>query len=340
MGWKGDWRKREVEKAKGRERERESFFSFSLCHVDHLGLGRVLLDRCNNSSVYLTTCQLWEGVYARSDPFDLIASGNFHFVNEDFLGEASPPEDPISGPVSGSVLSHSMFLILCNPMDCSLPGFSVPGAQEYWSRLPIPTPRLPGRASSLLFWLVLLVSLTLICSRVLLWTDGNHRAFLPHVLSWNWGGGATRPFFPGLLLHFSVCCYSATPGSLLPSWIYSEKWVQVCSITHTRLQAKSSPDLSRQASLCSTHGTVRCQPSPFLQDTLHSAWSSLAAAHAPPSDKRKAGNSDHSSLPRLLIGARKNVRVGGWLSVIVWVLSIREPRGKVSAPFNTESQCL
>ena len=79
MGWKRDWRKRAVEKAKGREREREreSFFSFSLCHVDHLGLGQVLLDRCNNSSVYLTTCQLWEGVYAHSDPFDLIAYGNF-----------------------------------------------------------------------------------------------------------------------------------------------------------------------------------------------------------------------------------------------------------------------
>ena len=60
----------------------------------------------------------------------------------------------------------------------------------------------------------------------------------------------------------------------------------------------------------------------------------------PSPDKHKAGNSDHSSLPRLLIGARKNVRVGGWLSVVVWVLFIRKPRGKVSAPFNTESQCL
>ena len=58
----------------------------------------------------------------------------------------------------------------------------------------------------------------------------------------------------------------------------------------------------------------------LVQDALHSAWSSLAAAHAPPPDKHKAGNSDHSSLPRLLIGARKNVRVGGWLSVVVWVL--------------------
>ena len=201
--------------------------------MDHLGLGQVVLDRGNNSSVYLTTCQLWERVYAHSDPFDLSASGNFCWCNVLYmmvsclsqpgplcqlgLREASPPVDPISGPLSGSVLSHSMFLILCNPMDCSPPGSSVPGTQEYWSRLPFPTPQLPGRVSGHFFWLVLLVSLSLICSIVLLWTDGNHWAFLPHILSWTWGGGATRLFFPGLLLHFSVCCYSATPGSLLPS---------------------------------------------------------------------------------------------------------------------------
>ena len=140
------------------------------------------------------------------------------------------------------------------------------------------------------------------------------------------------------LLSVLLQCYSRKPFAFINlQWEVS---TSLCSITHTRLQAKSSPELSRQASLCSTHGTVRCQPSPFLQDALHSAWSSLAAAHAPPPDKHKAGNSDHSSLPRLLIGARKNVRVGGWLSVVVWVLFIRKPRGKVSAPFNTESQCL
>ena len=71
----------ELEKERGREgkgqRERQSVFFFSLCRVDHLGLGQVVLDRGNNSSVYLTTCQLWERVYAHSDPFDLSASGNF-----------------------------------------------------------------------------------------------------------------------------------------------------------------------------------------------------------------------------------------------------------------------
>ena len=202
------------------------------------------------------------------------------------LREASPPVDPISGPLSGSVLSHSMFLILCNPMDCSPPGSSVPGTQEYWSRLPFPTPQLPGRVSGHFFWLVLLVSLSLICSIVLLWTDGNHWAFLPHILSWTWGGGATRPFLPRIatpLLSVLLQCYSRKPFAFINlRWEVS---ASLCSITHTRLQARSSPEFSHQASLCFTHGKVRCQPPPLLQDTLHSAWSSLAAAHAPPSDK-------------------------------------------------------
>ena len=40
----------------------------------------------------------------------------------------------------GLVLNISQsFPILCNPMDCSLPGSSVHGIQEYWNELPFPS---------------------------------------------------------------------------------------------------------------------------------------------------------------------------------------------------------
>ena len=160
-GLEGGLEKERGREGKGqRERERfwekERFFSFPLCLVAHLGWGQVVFDRGSNSPVHSTPCQLWEGVCAHSDPFGRIAPGNFRRCNGLSGGSCSgqpgplcqrglpwrgsPSWDPVSGPLSGSVLSHAVLLILCNPTDCSPPGFSVPGAQEYWSRLPLPAP--------------------------------------------------------------------------------------------------------------------------------------------------------------------------------------------------------
>ena len=51
---------------------------------------------------------------------------------------------PLDAKLLGSVCAKSFqsCLILCNPMDCSLPGSSVHGIsqQEYWSGLPFPPP--------------------------------------------------------------------------------------------------------------------------------------------------------------------------------------------------------
>ena len=38
------------------------------------------------------------------------------------------------------ILVAQSFPILCNPTDCSLPGSSVHGIQEHWSKLPLPSP--------------------------------------------------------------------------------------------------------------------------------------------------------------------------------------------------------
>ena len=50
--------------------------------------------------------------------------------------------NPAAAAAATAAKSLQSCLTLCNPMDCSLPGFFVHGIfqQEYWSRLPFPSP--------------------------------------------------------------------------------------------------------------------------------------------------------------------------------------------------------
>ena len=64
------------------------------------------------------------------------------------LEKAEEPEIklPTSAAAAAAAKSLQSCPNLCDPMDCSLPGSSVHGIsrQEYWSGVPLPSPRIKG----------------------------------------------------------------------------------------------------------------------------------------------------------------------------------------------------
>lgn len=165
----------------------------------------------------------------------------------------------------------------------------------------------------------------------------NNWGFLPYLLSWNWGEMPHIFSFPGLLFYSTLVCYfKATPGRLLPSEMYREKWVQsLCSSACPHLQAKPTLELAHWwfsfpmvplKSVSSSFRTVHL--------SLQQTWLCRTGKIKFPHNKQDWGlHSLSSSCP----GWEEVWGLGWWLPVIVLVLTTRNPLGKVSFPLDMET---